>query len=412
MEKLGQKVFEYASELGKISENTNIGLTRLFLTEEHKKSIKLIRYWMKKAGLKVSVDSIGNVIGRYDTDKKAKTLLIGSHQDSVKNGGIYDGMLGIIIPILCIEELNRQNIKLNYNIEIIAFGDEEGTRFGTAFLSSSALTGSFTSDYFQKTDNNGITLKQALIDFELEPGKIQKLKKNPEDLIGYLELHIEQGPVLEINNIPLGIVKSINTSSRYQITFTGEAGHAGTVPMKYRRDAGTAAAEAIVNIEQFAKDYDDIVATVGQIEFYPGSINVIPVKAEFSLDLRSSEDYIRSKALKAIKENIKQIAAKRNLEYNIKEIFITPACKCDKKLKDAIRNGIIKVGINPFELSSGAGHDAQEMKNLTNIAMMFIRCKKGISHSPKESVTPEDLDISVKALIETLQSIQTEQLQD
>lgn len=396
---IGQQCEDYLFQLAKITEG-GPGLTRLYLTKEHKEAARLISKWMEDAGLKTEMDHVGNVIGSYDCGIADKpTLILGSHQDSVIHGGIYDGMLGIIAPILAIKQIGVEN--LHFNIKVAAFGDEEGVRFGTAYLGSKALTGSFTDELLQVKDESGLTLKEALIDFGLDPTKIHQAKLT-DSVLDYLEVHIEQGPILEEKDQAVGIVNGINSFRRYEITITGHAGHAGNLPMHKRQDAGIAMAYTMTYMNELANETKDLVATIGKIKLTPDAINVVPGRAVFTLDIRAPEDNIINKAIEKIWHRLAQICTEHQCNFQYREISRSEGCACDKNMKEIIEKGMKGAGIDPVYLFSGAGHDAQEMKKIADIGMMFVRCKDGISHHPDEYVDVNDLEKAILVLMEIL----------
>ncbi|GAA0176683.1 M20 family metallo-hydrolase [Clostridium sediminicola] len=399
---LGKRCMEYLKELSQFNEGSN-GLTRLFLTKEHASAIALITKWMENANMSVTLDEIGNLIGTYHSElTNAPTLMIGSHQDSVINGGIFDGMLGFIVPIVCVEELSKEKKKLPFNIKVVVFGSEEGTRFKKAYLSSIALRGNLEDSLlFELKDNDGITLNDALEEFGLEPKNIKKLKID-ESVSDYLEMHIEQGPVLQHLNSPVGVVKAINGFRRYSVEINGFAGHAGTLPMDMRRDSLVGASEIITYIEKKALENSDLVATVGKIEVSPGAINVVPAKTTFTIDIRSGVENNIVQAVEEISTYIKSICEKRNLQHSIEYITGDAPCECNKKMIDLIGKSIEQLGLDVYHLNSGAGHDAQELSKSINIGMIFVRCLNGISHNPDESVSIEDLNVSAKVLLRVL----------
>lgn len=399
---LGKQIVDYANEIAQYSE-AGPGVTRTFLSQEHLHAAEIIARWMETAGLVAHIDGMANVVGKYHYADNAPTLVFGSHLDSVKHGGKYDGMLGIILPIVCFQALKEQGNLPQYNIDIIAFGDEEGVRFDSSYLCSRAFSGAFQSEWLSKQDAQGISLERALLDHGTLPGDIAKIKyKTPPS--AYLEVHIEQGPVLEKENLPVGIVTAINGSSRYRVTLEGLAGHAGTVPMGYRRDAGIGAAECITMIEKVASSYKETVATVGQCEFSPGAINVIPSRAQFSLDLRAPNVESMRSAYADIKKNIDQLAKKRGLVANIDTLFFSEPCACAPQIINQLATAFNLREQELFYLPSGAGHDAQAMSLITPAGMLFVRCKDGLSHHPDEDITAEDADVAANIVCEFIKN--------
>ncbi|MBL8707029.1 MAG: M20 family metallo-hydrolase, partial [Rhodospirillales bacterium] len=310
---IGAEIMARAEELGRLSEG-GPGVTRRFCTPEHKAAIALIQGWMRDAGMETWVDASGNTVGRYEGVKPGlPCLMMGSHQDTVRAGGRYDGMLGIIAPISCIKALHKAGKRLPYAVEIVAFGDEEGVRFQTTLLGSRAIAGRFDPSVLDRKDPDGITLRQAMADFGLEPDKIGALARKPGDVLAFVEIHIEQGPVLEAKNLAVGTVTAIAGGVRLAVKFEGEAGHAGTVPMAQRRDALAAAAEAILAVERLGSSGPNMVGTVGKIHALPGAINVIPGTVEFSVDARAPDDKDRLALAAKIEAEIRAIAQRRNV---------------------------------------------------------------------------------------------------
>jgi allantoate deiminase len=387
-EALAKKVMDWCDQLAAISSNPE-NISRFYLTPEHKRCNTLVAQWMQEAGMETWVDAAGNLCGRYEAqDACAKTLILASHLDSIPNAGAYDGILGVLIAIAVVEQLYQNNIALPYAIDIIGFGDEEGTRFGSTLLGSRAVAGTWNPDWWKLKDRNGISLQQAFIDFGLEPENIQSAARNPDDLLAYLEVHIEQGPVLEDENLALGIVTAIAGARRFAIEIQGYAGHAGTVPMPMRKDALVGAALGIVLVEDVAKEFN-VVATVGKIECGPGAVNVIPGHAKFTIDIRSGDDQLRD----------------RNLTASWNEIHNAPAVVCADWMQSLQASVLCDMNLNPYKLMSGAGHDAMAMADICDVAMYFVRCKGGVSHHPDESVTLEDVALAIEALSNTLKKL-------
>ena len=400
---LGNLAYEKLEALSQFTDSGE-GITRLFLTKEHREASNYLREIMEKAGLEVEMDNIGNLIGTYRTSKNTdKTLVLGSHQDTVKNGGKYDGALGIILPIVALEKCIKDGIELDYNVKIVSFGDEEGVRFATTYLGSKALAGTFTEDLLERISEEGTSLRDELINFGLNPEAIGECRLK-ENVTAYLEIHIEQGPVLEHEDLAIGIVNAIQGSHRYQIDIEGIAGHAGTVPMKYRSDAGIGSAEVMVEFTNYIEKLDGIVATFGIVELSPGSINVIPGKSRFTLDIRSLDNNLIASSVEKFKEIVSKVAERRKLRFKVENTNIAPSCECSSRIINMLEKSVEDIGYKPFTFPSGAGHDAQEMKNLTDMGMLFVRCKDGISHNPLESVKSEDLEIASEVLVEFLKN--------
>jgi len=342
--------------------------------------------------MSVHQDAIGNLIGRYEADAPGRrTLLLGSHLDTVRDAGKYDGPLGVLIALECVARLHRQKRRLPFAIEVYGFADEEGLRYHTAYLGSSAVAGILDDRVLGLTDPDGISLSSAIEAFGGDPATLATSRRRQEDLIGYCEVHIEQGPLLEEQDMPVGVVSAIQGQTRSEIMFTGSAGHAGTVPMELRRDALFAASEFILEVEAFARRQPQLVATVGQIAVYPGASNVIPGSAVMSFDLRHQSDDIRLTSGEALEKRAREIATRRGLVVEWKQLQSTPSVPCDAQLVEWLGEAVAADGLPVLHLASGAGHDAAIMATLTASAMLFLRCKGGISHSPEESVSLADV---------------------
>jgi allantoate deiminase/N-carbamoyl-L-amino-acid hydrolase len=360
---------------------------------------------MLAAGLTVHTDAIGNVIGTWHGPEDAKTLLAGSHYDTVINAGKFDGRLGIVLPIAAVAQLRRQGKQLPYSLSIIAFAEEEGVRFKSTFLGSRALAGRFDSAVLNAVDGNGISMLSAMIKAGLNPTAIAAAALNKHELLGFVEVHIEQGPVLLNAARALGVVTAIAGSVRHLVTITGLAGHSGTVPMHLRRDAGAAAAELILAVEQHCSGIPGLVGTVGQLSVPGGAINVIPGRCELSIDVRAADDATRDAACAAILATAKQIAARRKVDINFVKVLQVACAHCAPAWQQAISDSIQRVTheATPLHLPSGAGHDAMMMANLTDIGMLFVRCgNDGISHHPDESLTEADADIAARVFTDLL----------
>lgn len=403
---LGARAFErlealraYTDEPGKI--------TRLYLSPSHIKSIDYIVDEMRKAGCdSVHVDALGTVVGRYEGKEKGQpALLIGSHIDTVVDGGAYDGALGVIAAIGIVEALHQQGERLDFAIEILGFGDEENVRFPANLTSSRALAGTLPDSALDARDEKGLSIRDALIANGFDPTQMKSLKRDPNSVIGYVEIHIEQGPVLEAENLPVGVVTAINGATRWALTVKGEPGHAGTVPMAMRHDALTAAAEMALAIEKIGQTHESVVATVGRFQAYPGAVNVIPGEVRFSLDTRSPDDSVREKVTAAIEKECKAIAAQRHVTLHIEPLSSARATPMAQSFITGLSDAIGRRQISPLLLPSGAGHDAMAMAELCPAGMMFVRCKGGISHSPLESMTEDDCDTALDVLLDFVKTL-------
>ena len=393
---LGARAEAMVNALGTISAEPN-RLVRLFLTPEHRRAADRVAEWMRAAGLTVNEDALGTVRGRLE-GQGAKRLLIGSHIDTVIDAGKYDGPLGVIAGILAAEHFRGK--RLPFGIDVLAFGDEEGSRFPATLTSSSACAGIFKPEMLLLADRNGATLADAVMAYGKSPAAIASAAYTRDEAAGYVEVHIEQGPVLETRNLALGVVKAIVGQTYLNIEFSGEAGHAGTVPMLLRRDALAGAAEAILLGETFARDTKgEVVATVGRIAVSPGAGNVIPGNVVVIFDIRSGSEAARAKLADALETRIRDIADRRRLGLTItstREVSTTP---CHAHIQDQLAEAIRALGCEPLRLDSGAGHNGQAMAKLCPIGMLFVRCRGGISHNPMEYASPRDLGLAVAALI-------------
>ena len=381
------------------------GLTRVFLSPENRAANDLVLGWMREAGMAAKLDAIGNVAGRYEGEKPGlPCLMLGSHLDTVRNAGRYDGMLGVISAIECVHVLNSKSRRLPFAVEVIGFGDEEGVRFGTTMLGSRAVAGKFNEKDLQIKDAKGTTLEAALREFGLAPEKLGEVKRKRGEVLAYAELHIEQGPVLEAEGLPVGVVTAINGFSRLRATLTGMAGHAGTVPMNLRRDALAAAAECVLAVERIGRSAPELVATVGKIAALPGAINVIPGEVAFTVDVRAPRDELRHSCVDQIRREIAALCDKRKIHVaieNLQELGVAP---CAEWLMAQMDRAIAAEGIKVHRLPSGAGHDGMALKGIADICMLFVRCKGGISHNPAESISAEDAGAGARVLLRFIES--------
>jgi allantoate deiminase len=402
---LGDEIVSRINQLGAISE-TSEHLVRIFLSPEHRIAADLLMSWMKDAGMAAHLDAIGNVCGRYEGDRPGlPCLMLGSHYDTVRDAGKWDGPLGVITAIACVAELNRRGVRLPFAIEVVGFADEEGVRFSSTLLGSRAIAGTFDDGVLDARDADGLTMREAMQRFGLDPDRIGTAARKRGDLHAYVELHIEQGPVLEQQNLPIGVVTAISGATRLAATLTGMAGHAGTVPMALRRDALAGAAECIVAVEQFCKvDAAGLVGTVGIINAMPGATNVIPGRVAFTLDIRAPADDHRKQAVAAIVQRIEAIAKQRDLSLQIDVTHENRSVPCAPWLKAQLAKAVAAEGCGAFELPSGAGHDGMAMVAISDIAMLFVRCRGGISHNPAEHVEPADADAGARVLLRFIEN--------
>jgi allantoate deiminase len=396
-------VLARCDELAAFSEDTG-PLTRRFATPALWQAGETVREWMEAAGLATRRDAIGNLIGRLG-DPGRQTLLIGSHLDTVRDAGRYDGMLGVLVAIACLERLHDEGRSLPYAVEVLAFADEEGVRFGTGYLASSVLAGCFDPADLERRDADGVSLADAVRAFGGDPNGLERARRDPGDLIGYYEVHIEQGPVLEREGVPLGVVTAIAGQTGGRVGFTGEAGHAGTVPMALRRDALAAAAEFVTALEALARDQDGVVATVGSVEVEPGARNVIPGRAVLSLDVRHASDSVRESVVGRLRERAGAIADARGVALAWQVEAGTGAVETSAALSEMVADAVAASGQRVVRLPSGAGHDAAMISRIAPIAMLFVRCAGGVSHHPAESVTVEDVAAAIEATTRFLELV-------
>ncbi len=402
----GQRIMQRCEALARHSELPG-GLTRVFLSEENRAANQLVLGWMQEAGMQVRLDAIGNVAGRYEGNRPGLAcLMLGSHLDTVRDAGKYDGMLGVVSAIECIDALNSAKRRLPFAVEVIGFGDEEGVRFGTTMLGSRAVAGALDPAVLETRDAAGTSIAQALRAFGLQPEKVQDVGRQKRDVLAYAELHIEQGPVLEAEGLPVGVVTAINGFSRLRVTLSGMAGHAGTVPMNLRRDALAAAAECVLAVERIGRGHPELVATVGRIEAQPGAINVIPGKVVFTVDVRAPRDELRKEIVSSITTEIGNLCGKRKIEPQIETLQELGVSPCADWLMAQMDRAVAAEGIKVRRLPSGAGHDGMALKGIADIAMLFVRCKGGISHNPAESITEADATAGARVLYRFIEGFQ------
>ncbi|MEO6320364.1 MAG: 2-oxo-4-hydroxy-4-carboxy-5-ureidoimidazoline decarboxylase, partial [Polaromonas sp.] len=412
---LGNLVWDWSERL---STNSDPGyaergeLTVTYLTDAHRACAQRLSHWMREdCGFdEVTIDAVGNVVGIYHgSDPQARRLLTGSHYDTVRNGGKYDGRLGIFVPMACVRELHRQGRRLPYGFEVVGFAEEEGQRYKAVFLGSGALTGHFDMAWLDQKDADGITMREAMTHAGLCIDDIPKLQRDPTRYLGFVEVHIEQGPVLNEIDLPLGIVTSINGSVRYVGEIIGMASHAGTTPMDRRRDAATAAAELALYVEKRGASVAHLVATIGMLEVPNGSINVVPGRCKFSLDIRATTNEVRDACATDICNELKAICERRGLHYKLEETMRAAAAPCAPDWQRRWERAVEVMGLPLFRMPSGAGHDAMKLHEAMPQAMLFTRgLNAGISHNPLESITNDDADLSVRAFQNLLDQLATE----
>lgn len=398
MQQAAARVMARADELAAISETPD-ALTRVYLSPQHLEANQRAARWMTQAGMTVWQDSVGNICGRYEGEQEgAPAILLGSHLDTVRNAGRYDGMLGVLAAIEVVHGLHQQGRRLKQAIEIVGFCDEEGTRFGITLLGSRGITGTWPESWLAQTDADGVSVAQAMVLAGLDPARIHLAARRPEEIAAYLELHIEQGPCLEQEGLALGVVEAINGARRLNCRFTGEAGHAGTVPMSHRKDALAAAAEWMVRVETLTREQGgNRVATVGTLRCAPGAVNVIPGDVTLTLDIRGPHDQPLDALLDTLLKEAQAIASRRQLRFSAEEFYRIAASACDSGLQQVLSEAVQAVQGRSLTLPSGAGHDAIAIAERWPSAMLFVRCKGGISHHPAESVTADDVALAIAA---------------
>lgn len=396
--KAARKIMRRIDALAGISNEPGV-LTRTFASPAMRRANALVGRWMRAAGLQTRIDAVGNLIGHYPGPiPNARVLLLGSHLDTVRNAGKFDGPLGVILAIACVEELHRRKITLPFAIEVLGFCDEEGVRYQTTYLGSKAAAGCFDLRDLTREDAGGITMASAIKEFGGNPAQIKSACFDPAKLLGYVEAHIEQGPVLEEQNLAVGLVTGIAGQSRSRVIFVGHAGHAGTVPMALRQDALCAAAEFILAAETQARKTTGLVATVGRITAQPGVSNVISGGTILTLDVRHAQDIVRRQALKRLGQTARKIARRRKLKVTFEIVHEAAAVRCSEQLSALLERAARRCQRKVPRLPSGAGHDAAIMSRVTPVAMLFIRCKGGISHHPDESVKAADVQVAFKVM--------------
>ena len=393
-----ETAMERCEILGALSDEPD-RLTRQLAGEAMRRAHEQVSGWMSDAGMAVRRDNIGNLHGRYEGAAQGDpTLLLGSHLDSVRDAGKYDGPLGVVVAIAAVQRLHDTKRRLPFAVEAIAFADEEGLRFSSTYLGSRAVAGTFDQSDLERTDAAGVTMADAIRQFGGDPARLGDDRWRGGNLLGYCEVHIEQGPVLETRGLPVGVVSAIAGQARYRVTFTGEAGHAGTVPMRGRKDALGAAAEFVLAVESDAGSHEGLVATVGQLKVHPGAVNVVPGEVTLSLDIRHSDDGVRLERTRHILDSAREIASRRRVEVTYQLLGENPSAPCAPRLTSLFAKAVEEAGFLVVNLVSGAGHDGVVMASLTDVGMLFVRCKGGISHNPAESVDAADVGVAIDVL--------------
>jgi allantoate deiminase len=392
-------------ELGRITDEAG-RRTRTFLSPAMRRANAQVGKWMREAGLIVREDTVGNLIGRKEgATPSAKTLLLGSHLDTVRDAGRFDGALGVLLPIVALGELRRRGIELPFAVEVVGFSEEEGVRFSSAYLGSKGFAGLLRAADLKLRDANGVSVGEALGRLAKQKFRLPKIAHAKSKLIGYFEVHIEQGPVLETEKLAVGVVSAIAGQTRVRIVFRGQAGHAGTTPMALRRDALAGAAEFIRFVESTARLRTPLVATVGMIAVAPGAPNVIPGEAVFSLDVRHSRDAARREALRHLLGEARAIARRRRLGFTWERTQDDDAVTCAPGWRKILGASVEAVQGCNFELVSGAGHDAVVMSKVTPVAMLFVRCRDGLSHHPEEFASVPDMEVALRVMVDFLKRV-------
>ena len=414
---LGNQVWDWAEDLAAESDagyKEHGQLTVTYLTPAHQACAFKLQRWMKDCGFDdVHIDAVGNVVGIYHgSDPKARRLLTGSHYDTVRNGGRYDGRLGILVPMACVRELHRAGRRLPYGLEVVAFAEEEGQRYKATFLGSGALTGHFDPTWLDQLDADGISMRDAMRAAGL-PGTLETIaamRRDPANYLGFVETHIEQGPVLNELGLPLGVVTSINGNARFAGVVIGVASHAGTTPMDRRRDAATAVAEIALYVERRGAAEPNLVATIGMLQVPSGSINVVPGRCQFSLDIRATTNAVRDACIADVLAELKAICARRGLHYRLEETIRAAAAPSAPEWQARWEKAVAATGLPVHRMPSGAGHDAMKLHEVMPQAMLFLRGgNAGISHNPLEEITNDDADLCVRVFQNLLEQLAEEQ---
>ena len=390
-------------ELGEIGKQPSGGVTRLSFTKEERAAKEKVASYMKEAGLTVYEDAVGNLIGRKEgKEKDAPVVLVGSHIDSVYNGGMFDGPLGVLSAVEVLQTMNERGVETKHPIEVVAFTDEEGARFSFGMIGSRGMAGTLSEEELVHQDKNGVSIAEAMKEAGLNPSEIGKAARRKGSVKAYVELHIEQGRVLEEANLPVGIVTGIAGLVWVKFTVEGKAEHAGATPMPIRRDPLVAAAQMIQMIEQEAKKTGTTVGTVGQMQVFPGGINVIPARVEFSLDLRDIDAAVRDNVFQSIIERAQQIGQERNVQVTVERLQEMPPVLCSELVQNAAKEACKQLGFDVFSLPSGAAHDGVQLVDLCPIGMIFVRSKDGVSHNPEEWSSKEDCAAGANVLYHTV----------
>jgi allantoate deiminase len=401
----GDVIVERCRALAGVSEEQG-RLTRRYATPAMARANALVGSWMREAGMTARLDTGGNLVGRRPgLDPAAGTLLLGSHLDTVRDAGAFDGPLGVVLSIALVQRLREEGVALPFAVDVVGFADEEGLRFGTAYLGSRAVAGTFDPALFDVVDDDGVSVREALRAFGGDPATIAGASRAGDGVLGYVEVHMEQGPVLEERGAPVGVVSGIAGATRVEVRFVGLAGHAGTVPMTLRRDAAPAVAELVLACEGLARATEGLLATVGRMDVRPGAPNVVPGLGIAFLDVRHADDRVRAEAVASLQQTAREIADRRRLELAWDVRLDNPAVAVDEALTARLVAAAAAHGVGALRIASGAGHDAVALAALCPIAMLFVRCAGGLSHHPAESVSAEDAGVALDVLYDAVRGL-------
>lgn len=398
----GEEAAAHLQNLAKFSAGAE-GVTRLPYGTEHCAALGYLSKMMERAGMTPTLDAAATLVGRIGAGDR--TFYMGSHQDSVPAGGAFDGIAGVVLAVLAMEKLGRDGVRLPFAVEVLAFADEEGVRFPTALVGSRAIAGVVDPGVMEMRDRDGVSMGAAIRGFGGNPGGLAALARDPARALGYLEAHIEQGPVLERAGEALGIVTGICGIERHEVRLGGEAGHAGTLPMEGRRDALVGASAVVLEVNRLARETPGLRGTVGTMELHPGAVNAVPGEARFTVELRAEDDAAREAAGGHIQDFARREAERLGLSVTITRTYSQPAAPCDPALRKALVAAVRAGGGAGLELTSGATHDASAMANLCPISMLFVRCRGGVSHRPDEFAAPPDLGAAIEAMAAMLRGL-------
>lgn len=403
MNTMGQSAMALLDEAAAYSE-PGPGVTRVLGSKEHLGLLTVMRTWFERAGARVELDGAGNLVGRWaGADPSARTLIIGSHQDTVRQGGAYDGIMGVVVPLVVMQAMYDEGHQPPGPVEIVAFSDEEGARFSSTLVGSTALAGTFDPDMLRATDRDGVPLEEALRDLGADPSDISQAARDPDRVSGFLELHIEQGPVLEHANLPVGIVTAITGIERHKVRIQGKAGHAGTTPMDLRQDALLAASYLVQTVNRLCTETDNLVGVVGELHVTPNAVNVIPSAVDLTIELRSPDSTLRRQKRQSLMTELNALMARLGVSWTTELSYEQAEVSCSPVIQAALAASVGREGLTSRYLFSGAGHDGLAMASLTDIGMLFMRCRDGLSHHPDESVTVDDMDVAARVIRDFIQ---------